>query len=278
MPPTSDATHVYWVGGTNIYRIPREGGATEMIAGSIPNLVDIEVDGTTVFYGTDADAADSDLGSVPTTGGTPTVLGVMQGAVGMALDTTHLYWTSRYQGIFRLAKTGGAAEPLDSTDSLAHGIAVDATSVYWAYIHTGATHDEMALIKTPLAGGTGPSLADNLGWPVDIAADGQSVFSSWRTSVGGYPHRITRVDAAGGEPVDLLNPEVEPGFLAVDETHLYFTLADGTVQRIAKAGGSPELLASDQLTLTSLALDDVAVYWTTGPESSGTAAVVKLAK
>ncbi len=273
-----DTTHVYWIGGMDIFRVPKLGGPTETLAAGIYNLADIEVDGVSVFYGTDDDWVASDLGVVPAVGGAPMVLGQMEGPTGMALYGDHLYWTSRYVGVFRMLKTGGPTEQLDTTTSLAVGTAVDSTSVYWVLHETDISADTIALIKTPLAGGVGTSIVQPMGYPIDVATDGESAFVSWRLQFAGNPNVIAQVPAAGGAAVHLLEPPVEPGMIAVDGTHLYFTLTDGTVQRIAKGGGTPEVLLANLGTLTSIALDDRALYVTRVADGTNLATVIKLAK
>jgi len=272
-----DASHVYWAAGSSIFRVSKQGGASQRVADDLWNLSDIEVDGTTVFYVTDADMEATDVGAVPTEGGSPTLLGKAEGPDGMAVDEGYIYWASRYLGVYRMPKAGGAAEQLDSTTSLAVRIAIDTTSVYWFLHDTGVHGDAIGLIKTPIGGGFGTALVEPTGYPIDVAADGQHVFLSWRPQYGGDPNVIAQVPVAGGSVVTLDTPSDYPGLLALDADNVYYTVADGTVRRVAKGGGSVEVLASGQGTPTSITVDDAAVYWTRLPEGDP-ATVLAVAK
>ena len=132
---TSDASSVYWVDKQDGY-IKRAdfdfANETPLATGDIP--WDIEVDGTSVYW--------TEQGSSPNTGK------VMK--------------TAKADGSASVTIAMGQAGP--------HGIAIDATSVYWANKEDGTIN------KAPLAGGATTVLAKGQMSPENVAVDALHVY------------------------------------------------------------------------------------------------------
>lgn len=63
------------------------------------------------------------------------------------------------------------------------------------------------------------------------------------------------------EPTPLITGLSHPDSLAVDQTHVFFTTQNGTVQRLPKKGGVPDILAAGVGVPWSLVLHAGHVYW-----------------
>ena len=83
----------------------------------------------------------------------------------------------------KVSTGGGAPITIASSPFGAVGIAVDATSVYWATV--GANDRDGTVMKVPKGGGTTTTLALAQSQPQWIAVDATSVY--WTTGVSGGP-------------------------------------------------------------------------------------------
>ncbi len=63
------------------------------------------------------------------------------------------------------------------------------------------------------------------------------------------------------DPTELVTGLLHPDSLAVDQTHLFFTTQDGTIQRVPKIGGAPDVLAKGLSGPASITLHAGYVYW-----------------
>ena len=237
---------------------------------------------------------------------TPTFL-VAANGYNLILDATYVYWadtTLGGGGVRRVPKKCGGTPKLVVDDYYgAHGVALDATRVYWT------TWWDKALFKrAPLEGGAHVVITAgdwSTGGPGMIAVDGTRGFftSAAKTVVtvplsGGTPEVLARgnisryfamdhgdlyfgeygasgsvkkVSKSGGTAV-IFAPESYVGDIVVDATAVYWTAwqtsSDGRVMKKSKAGGAVTTLASGESVPSRLALDADNVYWTN--QSSGT--------
>jgi hypothetical protein len=113
------------------------------------------------------------------------------------------------------------------------------------YCTLGACHPQTELL-----------VADGLGKPEDIAADGQQVFFS--TLTDGAIQRVT----IGGVPVKLAAGQANPTRLTIDATHVYWTnQLGGAVMRVLRDGSAPAEVVASAVAPRAIALDAGNVYW-----------------
>jgi hypothetical protein len=123
----TDSTRVYWTGGSNLYSMPKRGGAIVTLATMFyagPRAVD-----ENNLYWTASDG----LYSMPKTGGTPRRLAQTFGAGAIVADGEYLYWTIDLPigAVLKMPATGGPITTLASGQSQPSSLTVDATSIYW---------------------------------------------------------------------------------------------------------------------------------------------------
>ena len=126
-----DPTYAYFVAGQKpggVYRVSKTGGTvTTLATSSRPN--DLAVDTNYVYW---SDPDDGTISRVPLAGGAVTTLvsGTF-GATHLVMDAANLYWIASYR-VMQAPITGGTAVTLYQTYSpYPMAIAVDNTHVYW---------------------------------------------------------------------------------------------------------------------------------------------------
>jgi hypothetical protein len=197
----------------------------------------------------------------------------------LAVDSKNIYFSDGVSLDQCPASGCGSAPPLQlaANQDEALGIAVDATSVYWA---NGGSHGSgsASVMACAIGGcaGTPTPYATNLTQAYQIAVDAVNVYFSAAGAVS-----KCAVGGCNGTPTQL-GPATNTTGLATDGTTIYWPNAgDGTVVSCAAAGcgGTPTPLASGQSNPFGLAVDGTSVYWanrTDGTTPNGT--VVKCAK
>ncbi len=200
---------------------------------------------TFVLHGMVADDAyiyirDGDLKikRMPVSGGAlQTLADDVGGCCGLTQDDTHLYWARRESGstnngIFRVLKTGGPVEQVASVPNFENAyyiraLALDDTHIFWTEGKTG-----IEAIDQPGVGA------------------------------------VRKTPKAGGALVTLADngDGIEnPGSIALDDTHVYWTERDtARARRVAKNGGAVTDFnnAQENLMAESVAVNDSDVYWT----------------
>src|SRR5262249_30863526 len=124
---------------------------------------------------------------VPVNGGTVVTFATGQyGAFHLAVDSTHVYWTTDgfscpldaggcVSALRRLPFAGGSApETVVSGDASGAPLVVSGSYVYW--LASGATIAGGSLRKAPITGGAPITLASNLNDPRDLAISGNYVY------------------------------------------------------------------------------------------------------
>jgi hypothetical protein len=127
----------------------------------------------------------------------------------VVLDDKHLYWTVWGSGmsgdhsktgiVKRMHKDGkGAPEVFAPGQSHPAGIAIDATTVYWANEGDGN------VMKLAKAGGVPSILTADIPDPASVAVDASGIY------VGTIGHEIWKTDVAGAKCKSLARLEGEP--------------------------------------------------------------------
>jgi hypothetical protein len=139
-----NADHVYWtndVPGGTIDGVPTTGGATVVLAGSQDYGNGIAVDADNVYWVTgNGNSPAGTVMKVPLGGGSPVTLASgYPNSQQVAVDANNVYWTvQRYNNqaigaVLKVPINGGTPTTIWSASGAGpQGLALDATSVYWA--------------------------------------------------------------------------------------------------------------------------------------------------
>lgn len=232
--------------------MPAAGGAaTTLAAGCSATLPDMTTNGADVFY-----VDRFRVERIDPTGGPPETVVADDFFVGsIAADATNLYRvTQPFSGIVAAPLDGGAETVLATAASLAEGLRVTATHVYWG---DGLT----ALRRVPLAGGGPETVADGIAGLSDFVVVGGSVFWS-EQNLG----RVSTRPLAGG-PVRTVGITMPFSwiYLAAGPERLYW-IDQVALAAAPLAGGTQELLVvdldSDAGFANGVYADAEAVFWT----------------
>jgi len=218
-----DTTVFYGLASQGLKKVGKgETGATgQSLAGS-PDAVGVKVDADyAYFHGT------ADIRRIMKAGGAASEpLATGQSGVGdMAIDGTHVYWTSTSaDAVRRVLKTGGTIEELVTSSPSPSGLTVDATYVYFG------DDSAQALARVPKAGGVPEVLSSDAGKVRRVAADDSFVY--WTENGQGS---VRRVPVGGGATTTLMANVGGAMGIALDEACIYFTDASsGSVYVLAK--------------------------------------------
>jgi hypothetical protein len=183
---------------------------------------------------------------------------------GIAVDATSVYWAATADGkVMKVDKNGGVALTLASGDAPLL-ITVDDANVYWTQYR--------AVMKVPTAGGTAVQLATALD-PAGIAVDGNNVY--FTTGDG----KIMQVPKNGGDALTLASDlGNDPWAIAVDGENVYgASITNGTIVKIPVGGGASQVLASADYPM-GVAVDANYVYWAEVGTYVGGCAVMRVVK
>lgn len=195
---------------------------------------------------------------VPKSGGAAQTLG-LQG-YRVAVDATHVYTV--WQGVFKIAKSGGAVSVLANKGN--QGIAVDDDFVYFT------TWDVGGAFRVKKTGG-------------EVSQLGKSQYSSYCAVFGervywtaqSTPGAVYSALKTGGDQKTLKTASTPYG-IAADAEGLYFAEYDaGTIWMLPATGAAPIALAIGQFYPRDIAVDAVAVYWTNDASKSAISKVAK---
>jgi hypothetical protein len=232
-----DDAYVYWIGEGGMGRVPKKGGAPQVLGPPIPS--------DTVSF--------------------------------LALDDTFAYWTVSDGTVMRVPKDGSAApvvlltlgpSPLSPNGPPTPvGIAVGSDRVFFTASLDKATINELdsgELASIPKAGDAATTLAPAENTPWAVALDATTVYWTDNNEDGGA---VRSVPLGGGAPANVVGGLDSPANLAVLGDMLYFdapgnpVFADGGISKVPKQGGAPVIVADNLPGPTAMALDDVCVYW-----------------
>ncbi|MFL5872034.1 MAG: hypothetical protein ACJ75T_00975 [Solirubrobacterales bacterium] len=171
---------------------------------------------------------------------------------GIAVDSGHLYWTSRSGQIGRAALDGSDvdADFITLPGGWACGVAVDSGHIYWAYNSSGK------LGRASLDGADlQPSwMSPGVGHGCGIAVNATTVF--WATDAGVY-----RAPLSGGPPTALTTATKDNCGIAVNGVHAYWATGSGFIERDLLTGGPPTPIVEAPLGPCGIAVDAHSVYW-----------------
>ncbi len=167
-----DDSYVYWTNQgppSPVCRAPLSGGPVENLGTPGDSADNIVVSAGRVFY-----AGGQGLTSVPTTGGTATVLYGAPGAQAVAADGVNVYFTTSDGMVAQIPVAGGAVTTLATgqANPVLLGLTVSATNVYWAASADGT------IVTAPIGGGAVTTLATGQPGPTGIAVDANYVYWS----------------------------------------------------------------------------------------------------
>lgn len=188
----------------------------------------------------------------------------------IAVDSTSVYWATQFgNAVMKVPLGGGATTTLAALQGGPVGLAVDTTSVYFTEDNLGPSALPGAVVQMPLQGGAQTTLS-SYGVPgaIAVAATGPVwVETSWIVSApigGGAPSTLATVTAPWPITCGLLF-----GGLALAPTSAVWTTSDIETQASATLYETPlDGGASTQLamggTIVAVAADATSVYWTGG--------------
>jgi hypothetical protein len=224
--------YLYWAGRNKIGRVKRDGSSKLILVDDSSTPVDprdLAADSTYVYFTTG-----SYVKAVPVGGGSVITLASGQASPsGLALDDTHVYWvnqgsSSTNGAIKRRPKTGGSVQTIVSAQARPDRIAVDGGQVFWLNLGTDAGGStgwiNGSVMRANKDGSSARSLAPAT-WPTDLAIDGDHVYFNEHAGT------VKRVGKNGITSAVTLVSTNEPGFpagIAVNDTHVYWTLGCGT--------------------------------------------------
>ena len=174
----------------------------------------------------------------------------------MVLDDTHLYFTTSFT-LRRVARTGGPAETLVEGLLGPRQLALDHSFAYWA--DAGALNEWRGRVgKVPKAGGAVTILADGTN-AVGVSVSNGEVYYLVAGGAGAGGG-IFKTSAAGG-PATLVHAGGGGSQLLATPGHL-FALMGNSVVRVDRRTGASETFVGSSVGGQSLAVDDTHVYWT----------------
>ncbi|CAN5278762.1 hypothetical protein BH09MYX1_BH09MYX1_02930 [soil metagenome] len=192
-------------------------------------------------------------------GNVTTLASGLDDANAIVVDTTTVYWTSKYRFAERCAKTGCNNTPTvianSPSASAVEGIVVDSSFVY-----TSSTN---FIERCPIGGCSVPTILGFTGVVRALALDGLTLY--WGDLSGSISSCATA--GCGNNPTIVGTGSGFPAGLALDSTDVYWTSSTaGNVYKCPKTGcsGSPTIVASNQTFLQGIAVDSTALYWADG--------------
>jgi hypothetical protein len=199
-------------------------------------------------------------------GAAETIASGQIGAVGVAVDATHVYWTADGE-VRRRAKAGGAVELLATAQDGAYRIVVDATHAYWVAVNAAT------VARCPKAGGAVETIASGQPYLDDLALDATHLY--WTTrQLDPARNQLRRWATAGGAVETTVSELIYLGQgaytdLVVDGPWVYWVASNqlpshnvGRIQRAGLAGGAVETLIGNADFPGHLAIDASDLYWT----------------
>jgi hypothetical protein len=268
-----DATSVYWFDqARGLSRAPKAGGEPTVLWPDARNArlqehTSIAIDDADIYMTFDtSDATEPGrqrLLRQSNHDGTTQVLAQLEGGViaGVVLDEANVYWVQN-GSIMRAAKQGsGRAVRIASGQMPRPHLAVDDARIYWVS-HVDDGNDRFVIRAAPKMGGVASVVVKNVERTTALLVDGTNVY--WTSGT-----KVMASSKTSGVAVQLAEAKSWIGGIAIDATHLYFTVPadttpmspEGTVWRVAKDGSTTTLLTTSAKSPTGVAVDADSVFW-----------------
>ena len=212
-----DGAAVYFTSSRNgVFSLSQSSGATRQLYGTTSLLNMLAVLDGTLYFGDQ-----TGVESLPTGGGSATLASSTAGAVAIATDSGHVYWSTAFGAIESLPLPLDGSTPAVVTTGInsCQGLASDGTSLF---ISNGAVVQKLALPN-----GAAQTLLTPPGTPMGIAVDGSGLYFA-------AGNAIFHGSASGSSATALINLGVQPRAVATDSGAVYWTASDGTIRRLAK--------------------------------------------
>lgn len=194
------------------------------------------------------------------------VTGVAQPA-GIAVDQTHVYFTTSAGTVQRVPRNGGAVSTLASGLGALGSVAVVSPHVYFANLEIKAPQR-----MSKNGAGQVETLAPSQPSLGQVTASANGVFFTVPTNgQGDGDGSVGQVDLAGGAVTWLATALMRPDAVAVTASKVYFSQAffdagqnkytDGSVSRVAIGGGATESVATGEIVPKAIVAEAGGAYW-----------------
>lgn len=169
-----DETSIYWTRPGMIRKMGRGGGAPVTLIAT--NAQDLAADGSSVYWTQAASIGGGAVMRMGLGGESPTALASgLSSPRGLALDASSVYWADDGDRTVRkVSLAGGAVTTLATAPGSPAFVAVDSAAVYWTI--PGAIPGEGSVMKVGLQGGAAVTLASGQPGPTRIVLDGCHVY------------------------------------------------------------------------------------------------------
>ncbi|APR81497.1 Putative serine/threonine-protein kinase pknH [Minicystis rosea] len=239
----------------SILRVPKAGGAKEVLSANEGYTDFLVVDQKTIFY-----ATEHALRFVPTSGGAPETLATVFGPAGFHVGPDRIHLAAYLaEDLVAIDRGTGAKEVLESGMSGIHRVAVNEEGAYFSSFLDGLRRHRFSDGKLDVLGA-------GLGNARAVLAHGGDIYYTVPKT-----QRIYRVASGVAEPellADLSSLGVFLEALVTDGAFLYTTVSagdggNGLVARVPIAGGAPQVVSDGGgVSPSALVVDDACVYFT----------------
>ncbi len=181
---------------------------------------------------------------------------------GIAVDTSHIYWTDGSAGTINEAGLDGSnPHPIVTGQQQPAGIAVDASHLYWTDQNNGG--GGATVNESGLDGSSPHAIVTGLRAPSGIAVDASHLY--WADTVYGT---INQANLTGGNPHIIVSGEDHPFGVTADGSHLYWAdhyssgaSGAGTINEAGLDGSAPHVIVTGQIGPSGVAVDASTIYW-----------------